>query len=184
MNYDIKDNVKDVRIMRGSYRVLGAGKPKELGPLVVPLLVSGVTSKGISVRFKLHKGGVGIMATYTAKARDVKRTCHAVRYSSTSIVITNKARTTVAPANFNNFTTLATLASSASPREYSVPFSGREDNFMVNRNTNIMILRRLRRTGTHKTGVLNRIIKCNTAKSTCRVASPTRSNSNTTGTVR
>lgn len=54
---------------------------------------------------------------------------------------------------------------------------------MLNSNTNVLMLRRCRRTGGHNTGVCTRLINFNVDDSTCRVASPPRGNTNTTLTV-
>lgn len=184
MNIVVNSNIKDLRTARAGRGGLVRGNPSEISPLLIPGVVAGVTTKGISVTANTGKGYAGIMATYTAKARYVKSTFHTVRCNSTSMVLTNNARKTIYPVNVTNFTDLATLDADRSPLHTSVPFSGSEKNFIVNRNTNIIILRRLRRTGGEGTGVLTRIIKCNTATSTFRVASPTRSKDNTTHTVR
>lgn len=179
----VNSNVKDLDYMRRGCSGVRAGKPTHMGPLVIPLVVSGVTTKGMSVRLNLGKGYASIIATYTSKSGDVKSTLHTVRCNSLSIYITNNARDYVYPAKVTKFATLATLSAGRSPVATSHPFSRSESKFILKRKTKVMILRRLRRTGTENTGVCTRLTKCNSAKSTCRVASPTRGKRKTKVTV-
>ncbi len=79
-----------------------------------------------------------------------------------------------------NFGTVGTLsAHGSSPRRTSHPFDTDHSKFIVNRNTNYLVLRRLRRTGTHNTGVCTRVINTKVSTSTCRVATSRPRNLNT-----
>ncbi len=125
---------------------------------------------------------IPVMATYTATARSVNRTCETVGRKCTSTVVTKKARTTIRPLSVKKFSGDGTLSRDSSPLTTSLPFSTHHTNFIVTSKTNVIILRRCRRTMTHKTGVCTRMYNCNGAYSTRRCATPHPSNAARTGT--
>lgn len=182
-NIAVNSNINNFVAVRSNVVGVRRGKPGHIPPVFIPVTVNGVTTKGATVGFNTGKPDVSVIATYTSTAGSVKRTFHDVGRNCTSLVLTNKSRTAIYRVNVTNFTTLATLSADASPSHTSVPFSGRQGNFIVNRNTNVLVLRGLSRTLTQNTGVLTRIINCNIAYSTCRVATPSTSKDNTNGTV-
>lgn len=167
-------NVKNVRAFRRRMTgcALGGSAIKPgFGPFFVPGVVTSVTSKRVSVVCNFRNPGFAAASTYTSSSGTVTSTFGCVHLNGTGMVITNNTRTTVFRTNLNNFGTVRTLsAHGSSPRHTSHPFDTDHSNFIVNRNTNYLVLRRLRRTGTHNTGVCTRLTNMNTSTSTCRLA--------------
>lgn len=141
------------------------------GPFFVPGVVSSVTTKRVSVVCNFRNPGCTAYSTYTASAGTVTSTFGLVHLNGTGMVMSNNSRTTVTTTNMKNFGTVRTLsAHGSSPRDTSHPFDTDHSKFIVNRNNNYLVLRRLRRTGTHNTGVCTRITNMNVSTSTRRLA--------------
>lgn len=182
-NICVNTNVNNLRAFIGGAINVRGKNPEGISPFFVPVVVNGVTANGITVHFGTGNISLSIVDTYTANAGSVNRTFRYVGSNCTSTVVTNNTRTIITPLAVTNFRGVGTLSAGSSPGRTSHPFSGGHSNFVVNRNTNVLILRRCRRTITENTGVCTRLSNCNGAYSTRRIATPSPGNTNLTETV-
>ena len=117
--------------------------PSRVNPLLVPLMISNMAARNVSIQFGLKGKCINVVTACATGTHSIGEAFRSIQYGEADVMVAGGTEASITPIGVAGFTALTALNTTDDPLRASIPFDKERNGFIMGEGSGIVILESL-----------------------------------------